>query len=167
MTIDRSEYTVRVRYEANRVRWLIGDLDKELWILDYDADKYSAYATPPAPIASTEEAVPVLTDAQSADFTDRHFAPRTRPDYLAFVRPATLRFACALLTNVQPGVALTAQLNAAYAALDAVADWAQLEDANSETGCGTRRPLALLLKHGVHPRAFVDVQQIDALKDKP
>jgi hypothetical protein len=46
----------------------------------------------------------------------------------------------------------TAQLNAAYAALDAVCEWAQKEDANSETGSGTRL-LALLLKHGVHPRA--------------
>lgn len=44
-----------------------------------------------------------------------------------------------------------AQLNAAYAALDAVCEWARKEDANSETGSGTRL-LALLLKHGVHPR---------------
>lgn len=44
-----------------------------------------------------------------------------------------------------------AQVSAAYTALDAVADWAQHEDANSETGSGTRL-LALLLKHGVHPR---------------
>lgn len=38
-TIDRSEYPDRVRYEADRVRFLIGELDKEPCILDYDADK--------------------------------------------------------------------------------------------------------------------------------
>lgn len=42
-TIDRSEYPDRVRYEADRVRWLIGEIDKEPWILDYDADKHSDY----------------------------------------------------------------------------------------------------------------------------
>lgn len=60
-------------------------------------------------------------------------------------------------TASQPDQTLTAQLNAAYAALDAVADWAWHEDANSETGSGTRL-LELLLKHGVHPRASDDTQ---------
>ncbi len=39
ITIDRSEYPDRVRYEADRVRHLIGEIDEEPWILDYDADK--------------------------------------------------------------------------------------------------------------------------------
>lgn len=38
-TIARSEYPHRVRYEADRVRWLIGELDTEPFILDYDADE--------------------------------------------------------------------------------------------------------------------------------
>lgn len=42
ITIDRSEYPDRVRYEADRVRFLIGEIDKEPWILDYDADKCDA-----------------------------------------------------------------------------------------------------------------------------
>jgi hypothetical protein len=42
VTIDRSEYPDRVRYEADRVRYLIGEIDKEPWILDYDADKCDA-----------------------------------------------------------------------------------------------------------------------------
>lgn len=46
MTIDRSEYPDRVRYEADRVRWLIGELDREPWILDYDAEKHSGYRYP-------------------------------------------------------------------------------------------------------------------------
>jgi hypothetical protein len=42
VTIDRSEYPDRVRYEADRVRFLIGELEKEPFILDYDADKVEA-----------------------------------------------------------------------------------------------------------------------------
>lgn len=45
-TIERSEYPDRVRYEADCVRWLIGEIDKEPWILDYDADKHSGYVAP-------------------------------------------------------------------------------------------------------------------------
>ncbi|WP_250502790.1 hypothetical protein [Caballeronia sp. AZ7_KS35] len=48
ITIDRSEYPDRVRYEADRMRWMIGELDKEPWILDYDADKHSGYVAPSA-----------------------------------------------------------------------------------------------------------------------
>lgn len=42
ITLDRSEYPDRVRYEADRVRYLIGEIDKEPWILDYDAGKCDA-----------------------------------------------------------------------------------------------------------------------------
>jgi hypothetical protein len=45
-TIDRSEYPDRVRYEADRVRWLIGEIDKEPYILDYDANRHSGYVAP-------------------------------------------------------------------------------------------------------------------------
>lgn len=41
-TIDRSEYPDRVCYEADRVRFVIGEIDKEPWVLDYDADKCDA-----------------------------------------------------------------------------------------------------------------------------
>lgn len=43
-TVARSEYPDRVRYEADRVRWLIGEIEKEPWILDYDTDKHSGYS---------------------------------------------------------------------------------------------------------------------------
>lgn len=43
MTIARSEYPDRVRYEADCVRWLIGELDEQPCIIDYDADKHSGY----------------------------------------------------------------------------------------------------------------------------
>lgn len=46
ITIDRSEYPDRVRYEADRVRYLIGELTERPFILDYDADKHSGYVRP-------------------------------------------------------------------------------------------------------------------------
>lgn len=63
ITIDRSEYPDRVRYEADRMRWMIGELDKEPFILDYDADKHSGYAAPqaaqqtPVELSGVEEAL--------------------------------------------------------------------------------------------------------------
>jgi hypothetical protein len=50
ITLDRSEYPERVQYEADRVRYLIGELPTEPDILAYDPDKHSGYAaTTPAP----------------------------------------------------------------------------------------------------------------------
>jgi hypothetical protein len=49
ITIDMSEYPDRVRYEADRMRWMIGELDKEPFILDYDADKHSGYVANAGP----------------------------------------------------------------------------------------------------------------------
>ena len=42
-TIDRSEYPDRVRYEADRVRYLIGEVKEPPFILDYDDKKHSGY----------------------------------------------------------------------------------------------------------------------------
>ena len=46
ITIDCSEYPDRVRYEADRMRHLIGELTDEPDILAYDADAHSGYAEP-------------------------------------------------------------------------------------------------------------------------
>jgi len=46
ITIARSEYPDRVRYEADCVRYLIGELKDEPFILDYDAEKHSGYVKP-------------------------------------------------------------------------------------------------------------------------
>jgi hypothetical protein len=51
-TIARSEYPDRVRYEADCVRYLIGENDKKPFILDYDTDKHSGYTYPAATTAS-------------------------------------------------------------------------------------------------------------------
>lgn len=45
-TFARSEYADQVRYEADRMRYLIGELDKRPYILDYDADLHSGYVEP-------------------------------------------------------------------------------------------------------------------------
>lgn len=47
-TFARSEYPDRVRYEADSMRFLIGEIDKEPFILDYDADKHSGYVARPS-----------------------------------------------------------------------------------------------------------------------
>ena len=59
MTIASSEYPDRVRYEADEVRWLIGERDERPDILDYDADKHSGYTPPPKQAAQD---VAVLLD---------------------------------------------------------------------------------------------------------
>lgn len=43
MTIARSEYPGRVRYEADCVRWLLGELPDKPFICDYDDKKHSGY----------------------------------------------------------------------------------------------------------------------------
>lgn len=48
-TIARSEYPGRVRYEADCVRHLVGELAKEPFILDYDSEQHSGYTAPEAP----------------------------------------------------------------------------------------------------------------------
>ncbi|QWE95367.1 hypothetical protein [Cupriavidus sp. EM10] len=51
ITIERSEFPDRVRYEADRLRYLLGELADRPDILDYDADKHSGYVARPAPEA--------------------------------------------------------------------------------------------------------------------
>lgn len=42
-TIARSEYPDRVRYEADQVKYLLGLIDKNPCVLDYDMDAHSGY----------------------------------------------------------------------------------------------------------------------------
>ena len=49
VTIERGEYPERIRYEADRVRHLIGEIADAPFILDYDADKHSGYIAPTPP----------------------------------------------------------------------------------------------------------------------
>lgn len=73
MTIARSEYPDRVRYEADRMRFLIGELKDEPCILDYDADAHSGYTSPqPAPAQDVallaEHAATVVRDLFYAEY---------------------------------------------------------------------------------------------------
>jgi hypothetical protein len=59
ITIHRSEYPDRARYEADEVRYLLGELTGKPCILDYDADKHSGYTTQqpaPSPVSGLVEA---------------------------------------------------------------------------------------------------------------
>jgi hypothetical protein len=73
ITIDRGEYPERVRYEADRVRFLIGEIDKEPCILDYDPDVHSGYVKPPVPAAVK------LDDAARAEFEHMVMSMEHRP----------------------------------------------------------------------------------------
>lgn len=59
-TIDRSEYPDRVKYAADCVRWLIGELPEKPFILDYDADKCSDYEPVPSPRITEQDAREIL-----------------------------------------------------------------------------------------------------------
>jgi hypothetical protein len=62
MTLFRSEYKDRMRYHADELRFLLGEIDERPDILAYDADLRSAYVEPtPQPVE--KQAVP-LTDEQ-------------------------------------------------------------------------------------------------------
>ena len=67
ITLDRSEYPERVLYEADRARYLIGELEHDPDITSYDAEKHSGYvsASQPAPVSvwvKSSERDPKLTD---------------------------------------------------------------------------------------------------------
>jgi hypothetical protein len=68
-TIGRSEYPERVRYEADCVRHLIGELAEQPWILDYDADAHSGYVEPVTASGQASAATqpPVDTDELPED----------------------------------------------------------------------------------------------------
>lgn len=59
----QSEYPDRVRYEADRMRWLIGELAEKPDILAYDADLHSGYVYPPAPDPAKVQALVDAADA--------------------------------------------------------------------------------------------------------
>lgn len=51
----RSEYPERVRYEADRMRWIIGELAEKPDILAYDADLHSGYVAPSSAAPSADK----------------------------------------------------------------------------------------------------------------
>ena len=58
----RSEYPGRVLYEADRVRWIIGERAERPDILAYDADAHSGYVEPASPARTPMGGWPEVTD---------------------------------------------------------------------------------------------------------
>lgn len=54
ITIERSEYPGRVRYEADRFLYMIGELTENPCVIDYDTDAHSGYK-PSAPVELDEQ----------------------------------------------------------------------------------------------------------------
>ena len=46
ITLEMCEYPDRTRYEADRMKWMIGLREDEPYLLDYDTDKHSGYKPP-------------------------------------------------------------------------------------------------------------------------
>lgn len=74
-TFSRSEYPDRVRYEADCMRHLIGELDKEPDLLDYDETKHSGYAKPATAPAIQQEGAALDGDLLPCPFcgVEMHF----------------------------------------------------------------------------------------------
>jgi hypothetical protein len=66
-TFTRSEYPDRVRYEADCMRFLIGELATEPWITDYDADKHSGYVSPAPSRFSERELAKACVECEVPD----------------------------------------------------------------------------------------------------
>jgi hypothetical protein len=111
-------------------------------------------------IESSEAAWKALAHTERATAMSPAFAAPYGVDEGKTLKDCVARFPVKYSTEFPPCVPLasptptpqTAQLNAAYAALDAVCEWAQKDTESEETGAGPQL-LALLLTHGVHPRA--------------
>lgn len=86
ITIDRSEYPGRVRYEADRMRHLIGELADEPDILAYDSDAHSGYVEP----VTTAYKLPAEAVYGYFAFNDHHGEEffKKREDAIAFCKEA-------------------------------------------------------------------------------
>lgn len=109
ITIARSEYPDRVRYEADRMRFLIGEISDEPFILDYDEKKHSGYVAP-----EQSKSVPVVGEPVFVIFFDD---TEVRPEVFMGAgaedaaryrhKELLLRWNCHLLTTV-PTISISA-----------------------------------------------------------
>ncbi len=94
ITIDRSEYPGRVRYEADRMRHLIGELADEPDILAYDSDAHSGYVEPVTTAYKLRDAVEIIRSSGIEIDAEKIFAERdalNAPDcWCRTCRPITL-----------------------------------------------------------------------------
>lgn len=66
LTIDRSEYPDRVKYAADRVRYLLGELVERPCISDYDSEKHSGYVARVHPNEVRQRLEWLISDAHNA-----------------------------------------------------------------------------------------------------
>ncbi|EPC4592955.1 hypothetical protein ACSB4A_002438 [Enterobacter hormaechei] len=94
ITIDRSEYPGRVRYEADRMRHLIGELADEPDILAYDSDAHSGYVEPVTTAYKLRDAVEIIRNSGIEIDAEKIFAERdalNTPDcWCRTCRPVTV-----------------------------------------------------------------------------
>lgn len=94
ITIDRSEYPGRVRYEADRMRHLIGELADEPDILAYDSDAHSGYVEPVTTAYKLRDAVEIIRNSGIEIDAEKIFAGRdvlNTPDcWCRTCRPVTV-----------------------------------------------------------------------------
>lgn len=104
-TFSRSEYPDRVRYDADCMRYLIGELTKRPDILDYDAHKHSGYAAPAA-----QQAAPTEPIGYVEDYDLDRFKREGKPgDYLRlYAQPVSNARATVPVYRVAPATAVAA-----------------------------------------------------------
>ena len=94
ITIDRSEYPGRVRYEADRMRHLIGELADKPDILAYDSDAHSGYVEPVTTACKLRDAVEIIRNSGIEIDAEKIFAERdvlNTPDcWCRTCRPVTV-----------------------------------------------------------------------------
>ena len=94
ITIDRSEYPGRVRYEADRMRHLIGELADDPDILTYDSDAHSGYVEPVTTAYKMRDAVEIIRNSGIEIDAEKIFAERdalNTPDcWCRTCRPVTV-----------------------------------------------------------------------------
>lgn len=94
ITIDRSEYPGRVRYEADRMRHLIGELADKPDILAYDSDAHSGYVEPVTTAYKLRDAVEIIRNSGIEIDAEKIFAERdvlNTPDcWCRTCRPVTV-----------------------------------------------------------------------------
>ena len=103
-TVCRSEYKDRMRYEADRLRFLIGESDNDPDILDYDADLHSGYTAAPSqePVTLTDEQI---IQAMTSEFPTPSLVPMLKGSVICG------DFHKALVAAVNVGIAEFCRIN--------------------------------------------------------
>jgi hypothetical protein len=103
----RSEYPDRVRYDADHMRWVIGELAEKPCVLDYDEKAHSGYvasATTPAPALSVDlgEVKAALEPfAERAEGYEDMYDDGDYPDWSPFIPMSAYRVAREAIAQIE------------------------------------------------------------------